>query len=144
MKVCQFVSQEGDNPVQVVADLSTVHSKNPTLAGLAYMAKVPSSNSGPAGSNPASSYCPDDLGGTEMFGTQGNGAWVGALDPGMEAGASQPLGDSIVLCVFADRSAIDEWALFYHSTGEVRGTDLTSVMRYQASDTTPEVYPTGE
>jgi putative hemolysin len=144
MKVCQFVSQEGDNPVQVVADLSTVHSKFPTLAGLAYMAKVPSSNSGTAGSNPAASYCPDDLGGTEMFGTQGNGAWVGALDPGMEAGASEPLGDSIVLCVFADRSAIDEWALFYHSAGEVRGTDLTSVMRYQASDTTPEVFATGE
>jgi putative hemolysin len=143
-KVCQFITQEGDNPVQVVADLSTVHSKYPTLAGLAYMAKVPSSNSGAAGSNPAASYCPDDLGGTEAFGSQGAGAWVGALDPGAEAGATEPLGDTIVLCVFADRSAIDEWALFYHSTGETRGTDLTSVMRYQASDTTPEVFATGE
>ena len=143
LKVCQFITQEGDNPVQVVVDLTTLHSEHPTLAGLAYLAMVPSSNSGSPGSNPASSYCPDDLGGTEAFGTQATGAWVGALDPGMEAGYSEPLGNTINLCVFADRSAIDDFALFYHSTGETRGTDLAEVMRYQADDATPAVFDAG-
>lgn len=143
LKVCQFVAQAGDNPVQVIVDLTTLYADRPTLAGLAYSAMVPSSNSGPAGSNPASSYCPDDLNGTETFGTQATGAWVGDLDPGMEAGAAWPLGDTIDLCVFADRSAIDDFALFYHSVGETRGTNLTTVMRYQADEETPMVYDAG-
>ena len=143
LKVCQFITMDGDNAMQVVVDLTTLYADHPTLAGLAYLAMVPSSNSGPAGSNPASSYCPDDLGGTEAFGTEGTGAWVGALDPGMEAGATWPLGDTISLCVFADRSAIDDFALFYHATGETRGTDLTTVMRYQADDATPTVFDAG-
>lgn len=143
LQVCQFVTMDGDDPVQVVVDLTTLYADRPTLAGLAYAAMVPSSDSGPAGSNPASSYCPDDLGGTEAFGTQGTGAWVGDLDPGMEAGAAWPLGDTISLCVFADRSAIDDFALFYHSVGETRGVDLTTVMRYQADDATPTVFGTG-
>ena len=89
MDVCQFISQDGDSPTQVVVDLATLHSKKPTLAGLAYLAQVPASGSGVAGSNPAASYCPVDLAGTEAFGTASSGAWVGALDPGMEAGAQR-------------------------------------------------------
>jgi hypothetical protein len=134
MTVCQFISQDGDSPTQVVVDLTTLHSKKPTLAGLAYLAQVPASGSGVAGSNPAASYCPDDLAGTEAFGTASSGAWVGALDPGMEAGDAEPLSDSVNLCVFADRSAIDDSALFYRSEGTVRGIDLTTVMRYQPAD----------
>lgn len=143
MSVCQFISQDGDNVDQIVVDLTTLHSKKPTLAGLAYLAQVPSSNSGAAGSNPASSYCPDDLGGTEAFGTMGAGAWVGELDPGMEAGDTEPLSDVIDLCVFADRSAIDDFGLFYASDGTIRGVDLSSVMRYQADDSSPEVFGSG-
>ena len=143
LHVCQFISVEGDNPVQLIVDLTTLHSKKPTLAGLAYLSQVPSSNSGVAGSNPAASYCPDDLGGTETFGTAATGAWVGALDPGMEAGFTEPLGTTVNLCVFADRSAIDEFGLFYASAGTVRGIDLSSVMRYQPDGDMPDVYAAG-
>jgi len=143
MHACQFISQDGDNVTQLIVDLDTLHSEKPTLAGLAYLAEVPSSNSGVAGSNPASSYCPDDLGGTEQFGTAAAGAWVGPLDPGMEAGDTQPLGDTVNLCVFADRSAIDEFGLFYASDGTVRGVDLSSVMRYQPDGDMPDVFATG-
>jgi hypothetical protein len=140
LNVCQFISQDGDSVNQVVVDLNTLYSEKPTLAGLAYLAQVPSSNSGVAGSNPASSYCPDDLGGTESFGTSGNGAWVGGMDPGMEAGDTEPLSNSIDLCVFADRSAIDDFGLFYASDGTYQGVDLSTVMRYQADDSTPDVF----
>jgi putative hemolysin len=143
LRVCQFISEDGDSVEQIVVDLDTLYSEKPTLAGLAYLAQVPSSGSGAAGSNPASSYCPDDLAGTEEFGTAASGAWVGDLDPGMEAGTDQPLGDSVTLCVFADRSAIDEFGLFYASQGVVRGIDLTTVMRYQPDGDAPEVYASG-
>jgi hypothetical protein len=33
------------------------------------------------------------------------------------------------MCVFADRSAIDEFSLFYASDGTYRGTDLEKVAR---------------
>jgi putative hemolysin len=140
LQVCQFIQQDGDNVSQTVVDLTTLHSEKPTLAALAYIAAVPSSDSGAAGSNPAASYCPDDLGGTEQFGTASTGAWVGDLDPGMEAGDTEPLSDVINLCVFADRSAIDDFGLFYHSAGETRGVDLTTVMRYQANEETPAAF----
>jgi hypothetical protein len=143
MNVCQFISQDGDTPTQLIVDLLTLHSENPTLAGLAYLAQVPSSNSGAAGSNPASSYCPVDLAGTEAFGTASSGAWVGALDPGMEAGDTETLGNTVNLCVFADRSAIDDFSIFYHSDGTIRGIDLSTVMRYQPSDDSPTPYSSG-
>lgn len=129
LKVCQFISQDGDSPTQLIVDLTTLHSTEPTLAGLAYFSRVPSSNSGVAGSNPATSYCRNDLGGTEAFGTTGSGAWVGDLDPGMEAGDSEPLGNTVNLCVFADRSAIDDFGLFYASEGTIRGVDLGTVVQ---------------
>jgi hypothetical protein len=143
LNVCQFISQDGDNVEQIVVDLTTLYSEEPTLAGLAYLSKVPASNSGAAGSNPAASYCPDDLGGTEAFGTAGTGAWVGDLDPGMEAGDTQPLSDSIDLCVFADRSAIDDFGLLYASQGTYRGINLADVMRYQPDGDMPDVFGTG-
>lgn len=138
--VCQFISEEDGNPVQIVVDLLTLYSEQPTLAGLAYLSKVPSSDSGTAGANPAPTYCETDLGGTEAFGTSATGAWMGSLDPGMEAGATEPLGDTISLCVFADRSAIDEFGLFYASQGIVRGKDLATVMRYQPDGDLPAVF----
>lgn len=143
LNVCQFISQDGDNVSQLLVDLTTLHSEKPTLAGLAYLAQVPSTNSGAAGSNPAASYCPDDLAGTEAFGTTGSGAWMGEMDPGMEAGDSEPLSDTVNLCVFADRSAIDDFGLFYASDGAVRGVDLSTVMRYQPGDDAPQVFGTG-
>jgi len=138
--VCQFISEEDGNPTQIVVDLLTLYSEQPTLAGLAYLSRVPSSDSGAAGANPAHTYCEEDLGGTEAFGTSATGAWMGSLDPGMEAGASEPLGDTISLCVFADRSAIDEFGLFYASQGVVRGKDLSTVMRYQPDGDLPAAF----
>ncbi|MFV2061952.1 MAG: hypothetical protein ACC726_00380 [Chloroflexota bacterium] len=143
LNVCQFISQDGDNPTQLLVDLNTLYSEKPTLAGLAYLSNVPSSNAGAAGSNPASSYCPVDLGGTEAFGTAGTGAWQGALDPGMEAGDTEPLSDTVNLCVFADRSAIDDFGVFYASDGTIRGIDLASVMRYQPGGDMPDIYASG-
>jgi putative hemolysin len=129
--VCQFIGEDDGNPTQIAVDLLTLYSEQPTLAGIAYLSKVPSSDSGTAGANPAPTYCEEDLGGTEAFGSSAAGAWTGSLDPGMEAGATEPLGDTISMCVFADRSAIDEFGLFYASQGIVRGKDLSTVMRYQ-------------
>jgi hypothetical protein len=131
---CMFTSGEGDSASQITVDLHTIYSEEPTLAGLAYLSAVPSSNSGAAGSNPASSYCPDDVGGTEAFGTAGTGGWV-IEDPGMDI---QYL--VVNLCVFADRSAIDDFGLFYHSAGEIRGIDLSTVMRYQPGEDMPDVF----
>ena len=143
MKVCQFINVQDDNPTQLIVDLGTLYSEKPTLAGLAYLAQVPSSDSGAAGSNPAASYCPNDLGGTEQFGTSATGAWVGDFDPGMEAGYSQPLGNTVDLCVFADRSAISDFGIFYASVGTYRGVNLAEVMRYQPDSDTPDAFDTG-
>lgn len=136
MNTCMFTSGEGDSATQISVDLHTLYSENPTLAGLAYLAAVPSSNSGVPGANPAYSYCTNDLGGTLVFGTTGTGGWV-IVDPGMDL---QYL--VLDLCVFADRSAIDDFGLFYASAGEVRGADLSTVMRYQPGADTPAVYAT--
>jgi hypothetical protein len=38
-------------------------------------------------------------------------------------------------CIFPDNSTIDSWGLFYHSAGIIRGTDLSTVLRY------PNPYP---
>ena len=58
----------------------------------------------------------------------------------MEAGDAEALGSTANLCVFADRSAIDDFALFYRSAGTDRGIDLTTVMRYQPGDDTPDPF----
>jgi hypothetical protein len=138
LNTCMFTSGDGDSQTQITVDLHTLYSEEPTLAGLAYLSAVPSSNSGAAGSNPASSYCPDDVGGTSAFGTAGTGGWV-IEDPGMDI---QYL--VMDLCVFADRSAIDDFGLFYASAGEVRGIDLSTVMRYQPGDDMPQIFATGD
>ena len=45
------------------------------------------------------------------------------------------------LCVFPDLSFIDEWGLAYHSNGDIRGKDLTTVMEYQPGADLPPVFP---
>ena len=133
IQLCEFSTGEGDTASSVSVDLVTLHSEQPTLAGLAYLAQVPSSNAGPAGANPAIPYCQTDLGGTTRFGTSSaGGGWV---DP------SRPDGSQILnLCVFADRSAIDDFGLFYRSAGEIRGVDLSTVMRYQSDGSVPGAF----
>jgi len=128
--MCRFkADDEGGSRIYV--DLTTLYSTEPTLAGLAYLAKVPMAPS-TGGANPATGYC-SDLGGSSAFGAGGasGGGWVATDDPV----------DTVVsLCVFADLSFIDEWGLAYHSNGDIRGADLESVMKYQRGADVPPLF----
>jgi hypothetical protein len=33
-------------------------------------------------------------------------------------------------CIFPDMSSIDSWGLAYYSNGDIRGIDLSTVLRY--------------
>ena len=132
--MCRFQADDQARS-RIYVDLNTLGSPTPTLAGLAYLSMVPmpSSNSG---ANPATLYCSDELQASSSFGGGASGGgWVAQSDP-----------DDVVvsLCVFPDGSYIDEWGLAYHSAGDVRGKDLTTVMRYQPSGSLPPVFPTGQ
>ena len=132
--MCRFQADD-EARSRIYVDLSTLGSTEPTLAALAYLSKVPMPPS-TGGANPATGYCSKELGGSSTFGAVGasGGGWVDKTDP-----------DDIVvsLCVFPDQSFIDEWGLAYHSNGEIRGKDLTTVMKYQPGDELPPVYPAG-
>jgi putative hemolysin len=115
---CQFTAHDGNSRIHVL--LSTLYATKPTLAALAYYAKVPLGTTS-GGANPASFYC-TQLGGSDQFGgaNLGGGGWVlwGSIDESLEA------------CIFPDMSSIDSWGLAYHSAGIVRGINLGKVMRY--------------
>ena len=132
--MCRFQTDD-EAKSRIYVDLATLASKEPTLAALAYQSKVPMP-SVTGGANPATSYCSKELGGSSTFGTVGaaGGGWVAQDDP-----------DDVVvaLCVFPDQSFIDEWGLAYHSNGEIRGKDLSTVMQYQTG-TLPPVYAAAE
>lgn len=117
---CQYTLAKDGSRIHLL--LSTLYATLPTLATLAYYAKVPTSGSPcPGGANPASCYC-TYLGGSDQFGgtNLAGGAWVlkGAIDEDLEA------------CIFPDLSSIDSWGLAYHANNIVRGIDLTKVLRY--------------
>jgi hypothetical protein len=102
--------------------LSTLYSTQPTLAALAYYAKVPESKTcQQSAGSPGSCYC-SQLGGTDLFGgiTAAGGAWV------LKGDANPDLDD----CIFPDLSSIDSFGLFYHSAGIIRGKNLATVLRY--------------
>ena len=130
--MCRFQADD-EAKSRIYVDLTTLSSTDPTLAALAYLSKVPMPPS-TGGANPATGYCGNDLHGSSTFGGAGaaGGGWVAQTDP-----------DDVVvsLCVFPDGSYIDEWGLAYHSAGDVRGKDLTTVMRYQPAGTLPPVFP---
>jgi putative hemolysin len=119
---CQFTAPDGNSRIHIL--LSTLYATKPTLAALAYYAKVPLQSPGNGG-NPASFYC-TQLGGSDQFGgvNIGGGAWVqwGAIDEDLEA------------CIFPDMSSIDSWGLAYHSAGIIRGINLGRVMRYHVHE----------
>jgi putative hemolysin len=114
---CQFTARDGSR-IHIL--LSTLYATKPTLAALAYYAKVPLASPG-NGANPASFYC-TQLGGSDQFGgvNIGGGGWVlwGSIDESLEA------------CIFPDMSSIDSWGLAYHSASIIRGINLGRVMRY--------------
>ncbi len=100
--------------------LTTLYSKTPTLAALAYYAEVPYNTT--CNGNPASCYC-SQLGGTDLFGgiNINGGGWVMKSDP---------VDTVLEACIFPDMSTIDSWGLTYHQAGIIRGKNLANVLRY--------------
>jgi putative hemolysin len=126
---CRFKSSTDKSMIYV--DLTTLSSKKPTLAALAYLEKPAAASNNAPNANPASLYC-TQVGGSDSFGgiNAAGGGWVSKTD------TSNP---TLQACVFPDLSSIDSWGLAYHSTGAVRGKDLTKVLRYRPA-TLPGVF----
>ena len=117
-RFCRYTSAKDQSRIYLL--LSTLYTKLPTLAALAYILK-PKLSGGCQG-NPASCYC-TQLGGSDQFGgtTPAGGGWYkkNSVDQVLEA------------CIFPDLSSIDSWGLTYHSAGIIRGTNLVKVLRYK-------------
>jgi putative hemolysin len=115
---CKFTSKKDGSRIHVL--LSTLYSDKPTMAALAYYAKVP--YGGSCSGNPGSCYC-SQLGGTDLFGgiNLNGGGWVMKADP---------VDTVLEACIFPDMSTIDSWGLTYHQAGIVRGRNLNKVLRY--------------
>jgi len=115
---CQFTSKKDGSQINVL--VGTLATPLPSLAALAYYAKVPLA-SGCAG-NPASCYC-SQLGGSDLFGgvNAAGGGWVLSTDST----------DVLEACIFPDLSSIDSWGLAYHSDSIVRGRDLATALKYK-------------
>ena len=113
---CQFTKEKDGSQINVL--LSTLETKDPTLAALAYYAQVPL---GSCTGNPGSCYC-SQVGGSDLFGgvNAAGGGWVLDSDPN----------DVLEACIFPDMSSIDSWGLAYHSADIVRGKNLAKVLRY--------------
>jgi putative hemolysin len=113
---CQYTSAVDGSRIHIT--LEALYTTKPTLAALAYYAQVPWNGQG--NGNPASYYC-TQIGGAEIGATDlAGGAWVttGGIDDLLEA------------CIFPDNSSVDSWGLLYHSVGTIRGTDLSTVLKY--------------
>jgi putative hemolysin len=115
---CKFKSHDGS---RIYVLLYTLYTDKPSLAALAYYAKVPFDGTGCQGS-PASCYC-SQLGGTDLFGgiNMNGGGWVLKSDP------DDPALDT---CIFPDMSTIDSWGLAYHQAGIIRGKNLEKVLKF--------------
>ncbi len=115
---CAWTKADGSS-IHVL--LTTLITKKPTLAALAYYAKVPFNGSTCQGS-PGSCYC-SQLGGTDLFGgiNASGGGWVLVRNSS----------DVLDACMFPDMSSIDSYGLFYHSAGIIRGKNLEGVLRFK-------------
>lgn len=115
---CKFTSKSDGSRIHVL--LSTLYTKQPSLAALAYYSKTP--YAGGCNGNPASCYC-SQLGGSDQFGgvNLNGGGWVKLSDP---------VDTVLEACVFPDMSTIDSWGLTYHQASIIRGKNLKGVLRY--------------
>lgn len=115
---CQYLSKDGSTQIDVL--LTTLVTTKPTLAALAYYAKVKFDGSNCHG-GPGSCYC-SQLGGTDSFGgiNLSGGGWVLSTDTT----------DVLDMCIFPDLSSIDAYGLFYHSASIIRGQNLKHLLRY--------------
>jgi hypothetical protein len=132
MTLCEFEMGIGDSTTRISVDLTTLYSEQPTIAAIAYLSKVKTTPPNPVGSNPAQYSCTVDFGGSSGFGnTAAGGGWVDQ---------DQPVFVVMNLCVFADMSAIDEFGMWYHANGTIRGADLTGKLRYQPGNELPAMF----
>ncbi len=84
------------------------------------------------GPNPAEFSCTVDYAATAAFGnTAAVGGWVST---------DEPVFTVMNMCVFPDLSAIDAFGLWYHANGEIRGTDLADVLRYDPDGRLPAMF----
>lgn len=115
---CEFTSKKDGSQISLL--LSTLWTKQPTLAALAYYAEVAYNNN--CTGSPGSCYC-SQLGGTDLFGgiNGAGGGWVLTTDSS----------DVLDTCIFPDMSSIDSYGLFYHSADIIRGKNLAKVLRYK-------------
>jgi hypothetical protein len=120
---CQFTSKKDGSQISLL--LSTLWTKMPTLAALAYYAEVQYNNN--CNGSPGSCYC-SQVGGTDLFGgvNGAGGGWV-------LVGNSNDVLDT---CIFPDMSSIDSWGLAYHSANIIRGKNLAGVLKYANSNKT--------
>ena len=133
MRLCEFETAAGDSPTRISVDLVTLYSEEPTLAGLAYLSRIPPTLPTGSSANPAAYNCMQGLAGTSQFGNTpaSGGGWTDT---------TQPVFVVMSMCMFADGSAIDEWGITYYADGTVRGADLATKMRYQPSGPLPAVF----
>jgi putative hemolysin len=112
LDLCTFTASDLS---RISIALDTLYTDQPTMAGLAYVAKPDV-----GGASPSSDYC-SKLGGSDRFGREGDlgGGW------GYQDGSNL-----ISLCVFPDLSVIDSWGLSDHTAGAIRGADLAPLLRY--------------
>jgi hypothetical protein len=132
MTFCEFEMGEGDQTTRISVDLVTLYSEGPTLAGVAYLSRIPVTLPPEPSANPAEYNCRVGLDGTSDFGnTAAGGGWV-----------NQSVPTFVVMdeCVFADMSAIDEFGIFYYANGTIRGADLATKMRYQPGNKLPALF----
>jgi putative hemolysin len=117
-RFCKFTLKADGSRIHVL--LSTLYTKQASLAALAYYAKVPLSGS--CAGSPASCYC-SQLGGSDLFGgiNANGGGWVQMSDS---------VDTSLDACIFPDMSTIDSWGLTYHSANIIRGKNLKGVLRF--------------
>ncbi len=132
MTLCEFESGQGNETTRISVDLVTLSSTKPTLAAIAYLAKVPPTLPDTPSVNPAEYNCSEGLHGSSTFGNGlAGGGWVNVTEPIFKV---------MNLCVFPDFSAIDAFGILYYSQGTVRGADLASKLRYQPGDRLPAVF----
>lgn len=129
---CEFDMGSGNTGTRISVGLTTLSSSEPTLAAIAYLSKIKTTSPPVVGQNPAEWSCANDFKGAASFGTaNAGGGWVDA---------SQPVFVVMNQCVFPDGSSIDEFGLWYHANGTVRGADLAPLFAYQPGDRLPAVY----
>lgn len=129
IELCRFQADD-EAQSRIYVDTWTLATPTPTLASVAYLAKV-QNETDPAKGNSATQDCAA-LGGSAPFGTgAAGGGWVNLGDP---------IDQIVALCVFADGSAIDEWGITYYAGGVVRGADLAPLFGWTDQDPLPRFF----